>query len=216
MSVAWLPGKIFGQTANVWEHPAMNTASGVSYLNNLEKEIIYELNLARTNPAQYAENFIRPLIEVFEGKLMHYPNQIPIMTKEGKRAVEECIKTMKKATAVGVLNPNERISEAANDLVSFQSKNGKVGHIGRNKSTPVDRIEKYGQWEVRIAENISYGNHEARQIVIALLVDDGVPSRGHRKNILNNDFKLVGVATGKHPEYGTMCVMDFAGGFNSH
>ena len=58
-------------------------------------------------------------------------------------------------------------------------------------------------------ENISYGDDNARNIVIQLLVDDGVPSRGHRKNILNFKFDEVGVSVGKHSGYGSMCVIDF-------
>jgi uncharacterized protein YkwD len=46
-----------------------------------------------------------------------------------------------------------------------------------------------------------------------LLIDDGVSSRGHRKNLLNGAYHKIGVATGTHPEYGHLCVMDFAGGY---
>ncbi len=34
--------------------------------------------------------------------------------------------------------------------------------------------------------------------VVSLLVDDGVPSRGHRDNILNESYNRVGVAIGEH------------------
>ncbi len=51
-------------------------------------------------------------------------------------------------------------------------------------------------------------------IVLQLLTDDGVPSRGHRTNIMKSDFHVVGCATGPHKGYGMMCVMDFAGGFS--
>jgi uncharacterized protein YkwD len=44
-------------------------------------------------------------------------------------------------------------------------------------------------------------------------VDDGVPSRGHRKNIYDAQFLVIGVATGKHPGIRTICVMDFTGGY---
>jgi uncharacterized protein YkwD len=66
---------------------------------------------------------------------------------------------------------------------------------------------------VRIAENIAYGGTSARQVIIYLLIDDGVQDRGHRKNFIQPEFKTVGVSVGFHPEYKTMCVMDFAGFF---
>jgi uncharacterized protein YkwD len=50
-------------------------------------------------------------------------------------------------------------------------------------------------------------------IVISLLVDDGVPSRGHRRNLLDKAFKFIGLSLGAHPVYRHMCVMDFAGSY---
>ena len=99
--------------------------------------------------------------------------------------------------------------------VKDQSKTGHTGHQGSDHSTMRDRIERYGTWEKRIAENIAYGGNTAQQIVIYLLIDDGVRDRGHRKNFLNPDFNKVGVATGSHPGYGLMSVIDLAGGFKT-
>jgi uncharacterized protein YkwD len=63
-----------------------------------------------------------------------------------------------------------------------------IGHEGSDGSTIATRVSRYGTWRGAIAESIPYGTDLAREIVIQLLVDDGVPGRGHRKNILENQF----------------------------
>ena len=46
--------------------------------------------------------------------------------------------------------------------------------------------------------------------MVSLLIDDGVPSRGHRKIILDPLFRNAGVAFGPHPKFRNMCVIVFA------
>jgi hypothetical protein len=46
-----------------------------------------------------------------------------------------------------------------------------------------------------------------------LIVDQGVPNRGHRRIIFCPDFTVAGAARGPHARYGAMCVIDFAAGF---
>jgi uncharacterized protein YkwD len=190
----------------------LNTAASVSYLSSIEKEIVFEINLFRSNPAIYAEKFITPLAKLYKGKLLYYPNDKPIKTKEGVQALNECVRELKKAGPLSILHPSEGLTKAANDHVKDQSKTGKTGHYGKDHSDSKKRIERYGEWKVRIAENIAYGGNSARQIMIYLLIDDGVIDRGHRKNFLQPEFNLVGVSFGSHPVYNNMCVMDFAGG----
>jgi len=190
----------------------LNTAANVSYLSPIEKEIILEINLFRSNPAKYAEDFIAPLSKKYKGKLLYYPDDKPLLTKEGVRALNECVNELKKANPLSILYPNQPLTKAAADHTKDQSISGKTGHYGSDGSTSGKRIERYGNWQVRIAENIAYGGINARQIVIYLLVDDGQNDRGHRKNFLHPDLNLVGVAVNSHPGYGKMVVMDFASG----
>ncbi len=190
----------------------LNTAANASYLSALEKEIIYEINLFRSNPVKYAEDYIAPLSRNYQKNILQYPGDKPIKTVEGVKALHECVRELKKATPKPLLYPNEALTKSAEDHCRDQSKSGKTGHTGSDNSNLKIRIERYGKWKTRIAENIAYGNTSARQMVVFLLIDDNVRNRGHRVNMLNPDFKLVGVSCGKHPEYSTMCVMDFAGG----
>lgn len=42
------------------------------------------------------------------------------------------------------------------------------------------RIEKYGKWIGRAAENIDFGGKTGIEVVLSFIIDDGVTSRGHR------------------------------------
>lgn len=191
----------------------LNTAANVSYLSPIEKEIVFEINLFRSNPAEYAEKYIAPLGKLYKGKLLYYPNDKPLLTKEGVRALNECVLELKKATPLSIVYPSSGLTKAADDHVKDQSKTGKTGHKGGDRSDLKKRIERYGDWKVRIAENIAYGGTSARQVIIYLLIDDGEYDRGHRKNFLRPEFKTVGISAGYHPVYNTMVVMEFAGSF---
>lgn len=193
----------------------LNNAKHTAYLNGLEQQVILELNKVRSNPKRYAEEYLKELRTAFEGKLYTYPGQDPVKSKEGIRPLEECIQVLRKTHPMSILNPAKGLSKAAAELVTDQQKYGGIGHITRKGLTPQMRIEKYGEWDICSAEDITYGSFEARQIVIALLIDDGVPSRGHRENILNPCFHFTGVANGIHPSYDSMCCIDYAGNYKS-
>jgi uncharacterized protein YkwD len=87
---------------------------------------------------------------------------------------------------------------------------GKVGHTSSNGTTFENRIRKKVKSGM-IAENCDYGYSEPLDIVMSLLIDDGITNLGHRKNILNPSLNYVGIAIEKHKTYRTTCVMDFAG-----
>lgn len=198
-----------------WNDATLNTAANAGFLSPLEKEIILETNKLRSNPAKYAEEFIAPLANNYKQKLLYYPGDKPLLTREGVQALHECVRVLKKQQPLPIIYPSRGLTKAASDHVKDQSRTGRTGHTGSDRSGSRERMERYGDWNIRIAENIAYGGTRARQIVIYLLIDDGVKSRGHRKNFLNPDFKMMGVATGRHPEYGSMTVMDFAGSYKT-
>ncbi len=129
------------------------------------------------------------------------------------RAMAEAINFLGRAKPLPPLAFSAGLSMGAMAHVEDQGGAGTVGHGGMDRSSPWDRMARFGKWFGTAGENISYGVSSPRQIVISLIVDAGVSNRGHRKNIFKSDFRVAGVACGSHARYGTMCVMDFAGGF---
>lgn len=178
----------------------------------LESEILKELNFARQNPQKYA-SLLEQLKPFYNGNYFERPGEITLITKEGVKAVDEAIRFLKKVDPIAPLSYSAGMSRAAMDHVQDQGRKGAFGHNGSDGSQPADRVNRYGKWRSIIGENVFYGRNNAQDIVVGLIVDDGVPGRGHRDNIFNPKYRVVGIACGDHKTYGTMCVIDFAGDF---
>jgi uncharacterized protein YkwD len=178
----------------------------------MEQEVVQELNLARQNPKGYAL-FLEQLKPYYVGKFIKRPDEPSILTEEGISAVDEAIQFLKSTKPIAPLKYSKGMSRAAMDHVKDQGKSGKLGHRGSDRSRPGDRVNRYGTWRWTVGENISYGRDKARDIVMGLIIDDGIPSRGHRSNMFDSRYQFVGVAYGKHKTFETMCVINFAGEF---
>ncbi len=191
------------------------TMNGRNAMTRAELEVLSEINLMRSDPPGYALLRLAPLRQEFQGKMFYHPdrNAVPIETNEGVRALDECIGVLQYAKPAPLLSPSDGLALASRELAKEQGATENIGHIGNFGSTMSERIERYGEWSGTIAENISYGFREPRDIVAQLLIDDGVASRGHRENLLNPALRYVGISIGSHRRYRDMCVMDFAGGY---
>jgi len=189
------PGSI-GSTSTGWDIKALDVARGVNYLTDVEKDVILELNKVRTNPKKYAELYIKPLPKSAD--------------------VQECVEVLSKANSIGILTPEKGLYLAAKDHATDQSKTGQTGHDGSDGSHASDRIKRYGDSKGMRAETISYGKNTGRDIVTQLLVDAGVPSRGHRKIIMDGTHTKVGTSVKTHPKYGHLCVTDYAQSYISN
>ena len=196
-----------------WNKETVDTTAGADYLSDRERQVIIEINMVRTNPAEYARSFLMPLRSNYRNKLLQYPGEIAVSTREGIRALDECIGELQVTKSLSPLSPSKGLTLAARDHARDQAITGATGHTGRDESSFAGRLNRYGKWEISAGENIDYGHSDARRIVTAQLIDDGVASRDHRMNLLNGSFKFVGVSVGAHGFFGYMCVMEFAGSY---
>jgi uncharacterized protein YkwD len=177
--------------------------------SRLAVEIHAETNLARSDPAGYASH-LEALLARFEDHMLDRPGRPMLRTDEGAAAVREAIEALRLQEPVQPLGWSKGLAGAAADHVRDQGPIGGVEHYGTDGSDPARRAERRGRWVAGMAENIAYGENPAREVVIQLLIDDGVPDRGHRNNILDADWGVEGVACGPHRDYRQICVMDYA------
>ena len=173
--------------------------------------VIREMNLARQHPDLYAHN-LEALRGAFRGNILVLPGGTLLRTHEGVAAVDEAISYLHHARPILPLNSSSGMSLAAAEHVADQA-GGSFGHVGSDHTNPGERLNRYGTWRVLWGENISYGKASARDIVIALIVDDGQRGRKHRNNIFNPTFNYAGAAVGPHARYRTVCNIDFAAGY---
>lgn len=184
-------------------------------LSSLEAAILAETNLLRRNPRAYADKLIA-LRPSYRGKLIHRPGQPSILTQEGVAALDEAIEALKRAPrSLSRLAHAAGLSRSAADHARDLGRTGDLGHRGSDGSGPDVRARRHGVWDGLVAENISFGPTDAEEIVIGLLVDDGVADRGHREVLLTRDLYFAGAACGPHPSYGTTCVMTYATTFRT-
>ena len=168
------------------------------------RQLVEEINLARTNPAAYASK-VQEYIPHFQDKILKMPDQrVAIKTQEGAAAYEECVNFLRSAEPTEAHVPSRGLTRIANDFLSgVQSVDpSQIGTIDMNAI-----IDKYGSFQGNFSRAMEFGGSTPEQVVINLLVSDGDKSRSQRDALLNPILKRVGVAQGKHDIYRTVTII---------
>jgi uncharacterized protein YkwD len=188
------------------------TTKSTTALSKPEQDLLNEINQARAHPQTYA-TYLEQLKPLFKGRDYTATGQETLTTREGWDAVADAIKFLRSAKPIGPLSASQGLCLAALAHVKDQSASGATGHAGADKMMIEQRVKPFGAWQGGIGENLTYGNEPARERILTWLIDDGVATRGHRKRLMSQDYKVAGISCGPHPEYGTMCVLTLAGSF---
>jgi len=160
-------------------YQAANTAKDADYLSDEEKKVYFCLNLARMNPKLFAETYL--------GRL-----------RNSKNSYESSLyKEMMNLSALPLLTPNRKLYESALCHADEMGVRGLIGH------------QRYKCTRYFMGECCQYGFEGAYDIVIDLLVDDGITSLGHRKICFSASYHELGVSIRPHKTYRVNTVMDF-------
>jgi uncharacterized protein YkwD len=179
----------------------------------LERDVLDELNRLRADPTKYAASIEKEL-PYYDGRIFRRPTDaVSLSTREGAAAAREAVRALRASPALPPLRGSIGMALGARDHVKDQGPRGGMDHKGYDGSMAWDRVNRYGQWRTKISENMSFGPANSRDVVVALIIDDGVANRGHRKNILDPDVRVAGVACGSHKIYRVMCDMVHATSF---
>ena len=199
----FIEGNLFGQQSNIstsplavysteWnekQYALCNTASGISYLSEQEKKVIYIINLVRNYPLLFCKTV-----------LQKYP---VLVAKEylinDKYYYQSLIKELSVLNKLPILTPDKLCYTSAFCHAKTAGISGYTGHERVTNSCK--------DMEYFLGECCSYGYDDPMEIVMQLLIDKDVPSLGHRR-ILLHSYQTIGVSIQPHTTYSFNAVID--------
>jgi uncharacterized protein YkwD len=167
-----------------------NTAANVTYLTNTEKEVLFYINLARLDPKKFGDTYLINYVKREVGKETGFTRSL--------------VRDLKKAKPMEALQPGNDLFLCASEHAIKSGKKGTSGHqeLSKRMKTHAPTRNPYG-------ENCDYGNENALDIVMSWLIDEGITSVMHRKNILDKDFTAAGISIQPHKKMKVNAVMCF-------
>lgn len=193
--------------ASIWtteELEMANTAKSVSNLSDEEKKTIMLVNLARLDGRRYLQSYFQEYKQTPYNEMLQSDNSYMVSLRKDLDAVK----------GLSMLKPDAGLLKSSRYHAKDSGKKGLVGHTSSDGTGFNKRLPKYVKGWNRLAENCSYGYEDAVNIVGQLLLDEDVPSLGHRKAMLNTEFEYIGVAIEPHAQYSYNCVMDLCAKFD--
>ena len=181
----------------------------------LQRQVVDELNFARTRPQDYIEGLVayrsaiqgRYALKTVEGQ--YGPYTVRTRLSEGASAVDKAIAFLKKQAPIVPVAGDARLVAAARRFADEQSRTGKWGHESADGGDLSDRIAQDGTRRNFNAETIMYGKSSAHDIVMHLIIDDGVSDRSHRGVIFDPALTLAGTVCRPHPKW-MICVGEYS------
>ena len=175
----------------------------------IKREVIIESNRIRTNPKAYIP-ILEEYLDNFDGNLLRLPDKNEILeTEEGPRAYKEAIEFLKNQKPINTIEFDEEASKVAQDYSKFlfSSKEDQI----EDEAQIEQRVEKYLEYDYSLSENIDFGGSTGIEVIVNLLVDDGVKNRIHRDNLFSDKYDYYGVGVFEHPDYDFCTVIDYFG-----
>lgn len=189
LSQAASPLAVFSSEWNNTGYLKCNTAGNTGYMSASEKEVIYILNLLRTNPKLFANSVVQKYPEYIKNTFLH-----------NKPEYKSLLDTLGKLKPLPLLYPDSLSYASALCHAVSSGKDGYTGHDRRTKDCK-EKEHFYG-------ECCDYGHKEPLVILMSFLVDEYVPSAAHRFICLSS-FQKIGISIQPHNSYGYNAVLDF-------
>ncbi len=167
------------------------SASGdFAFMTQEEKAMIDEINLMRTNPKGYIK-YVDAYAKMRK-KEMVFPD------RDFDKATREIKRILKKMSKLSALKPHKKLYEVTKAHGIDNNRHNQLEHEGTDGRSSFKRIKDTGlknsindQGVFAPNENLVGGEANVRNSVIALLIDAGISTRGHRKALIEPTWEYV-------------------------
>jgi uncharacterized protein YkwD len=187
-----------------------NTAANASYLSNEEKNIVMYMNLIRIDGEKFYYTFLEDYINNYNAKVRKYRNYNELRITRNNSYYTSLLKHLRGVKNLQLFYPDDKLTSLSRSHAQDLNRNNLDTHESSNGDKFSKRLSRYFPNKA-MSENIDFGYSNSLDIVCHLLLDCGVPSLGHRFNLLDQKHKLntVGVSIQPHPSYTWCTVIDF-------
>lgn len=198
---------------NAWTQEELNnanTAKNVPYLSEEEKEMVFYLNIVRTDGDRFFNTYFQDFVNQYNVDMQKYSNYDDLKVNRKDKYYRGLQQDLRSIKRLPLFYPDETLTFVAQQHAKDMSRNNIAGHNSSDGRTVKDRISKYYPRSA-MAENLAFGFSTGLANVCMLLLDKNVPDLGHRKTILGTSYNLskVGVNIRQHPGYKYCAVIDY-------
>jgi hypothetical protein len=155
----------------------------------IEHQVYVELCALRANPSGYSAK-VEQLKQYYHEETQSFivPGGVILSAQEGWAAYQECIDELRKTAPLPPLQYSRAATLAA-----------MAGLTDQNKETPPrELLESYGVFSEdlgsSVAQSLCFNQLLGQSIVLHLIIDDSYESRGNRRNLLSEEYQIVGIS----------------------
>ncbi|MBX9782752.1 MAG: CAP domain-containing protein [Chitinophagaceae bacterium] len=159
--------------------------------------MFYWTNVFRRSPQKFYVEVVKEFIR-----------QFPEANKPEVKSLERDIQKVRSPLPYLIPDAGIKIM-AKTHSVDLAARGGIISHKSSSGKGFIQRIKEAGSYKCG-AENIYSGNRNPLEALVTLLIDYGVADKGHRINLLDPKFEVMGVSFGVVNDKKAVLVQVFA------
>lgn len=183
----------------------------------MERQLVDLINDLRSNPSGWIDR-LNNRAETYSGQEYKDSKGQTFISKEGRYACEEAVDILKEMTrprSSGRLENEDCLEMVASEYCrDYIESSGDEVLIDQEGLDITQKLDSLGSWRGMIGHCVAFQAGTAEDILIKLLIDDGVASRRNRTALLHPSFQYIGVvSSSSHPKYENITVVILAEDF---